>query len=265
MYESSTYPFSEGHEDQESYFFSASGRLTSDSTFQINYTNTSPDHGTISHDGSVTLDLFGVDDDGSRLPFGKWLFATPYHGPAFNVAPHVDSIVPASVLVHSTDATLLIDGLSFVPSSRASWGGRDLNASYISEHQLRVSIPADLLNTVGVFEILVTNPEPGGGTYYYPFAVTRPAPTIVSISPSTIVAGATLTGIRVTGTGFDASTLAVLNGTLRQPVGEITETSFFVALDPIDIAGPGVIQVAVGNPPPGGGVSASIPFTVTSR
>ena len=120
MYESATSPTSARHEDQASQIFFASGKLTSDSTCYRDYGYSPKDHGTINGDGSVTVDFHGTSESGTVVSFGSWHFATPYHGPAMNPAPHIDSIAPGGVLVNSPEVTVLINGLSFAPASTAS-------------------------------------------------------------------------------------------------------------------------------------------------
>jgi hypothetical protein len=263
LYESATSTLNGPHKDQTSDTYAMVGNLTSDSTFEIDYTNSTPDYGTINQDGSITVNLTGLADDGAVVPFGKWLFATAYHGVALNPTPVVDSIAPTSVPIDSRDTTVLINGSSFTPNSTASLNGSEIPTTYVSAAQLRVSIPSWLLSTAGVFQIVVTNHAPGGGTYHYPFAVTRPAPTITALAPNTVAAGSLFDGITVEGTGFDGNTVVTLNGVTRTPDVGVTSTSLHVRIDAADIAAPGIIQVAVAEPPPGGGTSASVPFTVT--
>lgn len=265
MYESGTAPLSAAHADQPSESFFASGRLSSDSTFEIWYSDSpTPDRGTINADGSVTVAFTGRGDDGASIPFGSWRFATAYHGPAVNPAPLITSITPPAVLVSSVDTTVTINGSSFMPASVVSWGAQTLQTLYVSATQLQVVLPAQYLRTPGTSYILVTNPAPGGGTYYYPISVHRAVPTITALSPNTVTAGGEIYDIMITGTGFETGTMVLLNGTMRPASGTVTSTSLTVGINPVDIAGAGVIQIAVMNPPPGGGTSASLPFTVTA-
>lgn len=263
LYESGTSPLSAPHEDQASDVYSTSGTLTSDSTFDIKYSDGPDDHGTINADGSVTLNLTGTSDNGTVMSFGTWRFATPYHGPALNPAPHVDSLTPRGVVVTSADVTVLINGRSFMPASTVSIGNTQLNTTYVSAEQLRVIIPGVMLTSAGIPDILVTNPGPGGGKYYFSFAVVTPAPTITAITPSEVTAGGPPNDITVTGTGFIGGATVTLNGVKRIPKSVASSTSLTVAMTPADLANAGVIHVAVVNPAPTIGPSASFPFTVT--
>jgi hypothetical protein len=263
VYESYTSPIEAPHTNQKSQEYFASGKFVTDSTFQIKYTDREvPDLGVINSDGSVTVSFTGTTSTGAMVSFGQWLFSAPYHGPSVNPAPHITGFDPAGVPAYTADTTVLINGSSFMRSSTVSLDGNELATAYVSSTQLRVSLPASLLAKPGTYLARVANPEPGGGTYFHPFIVTQPAPTITSISPSTLAAGSNLLGITVTGTGFDASTVVVWNGVPR-PAILFTRTSLSIPIAAADLSTPGVIQVAVSNPPPGGGTSNSLPFTVT--
>jgi hypothetical protein len=264
LYESGTSPLDAPHEDQPSQTYFASGILTSDSTFAIYYSDSpTPDRGTISANGSVTVEFTGIDDRGQSVSFGTWVFASAYRGPPLNPAPHISGVDPAIVLVSNTDATLTINGSSFTPGSVVSVDAQQLQSVLVSSTQLQVDLPPQLVSSPRTFNILVTNPGPGGGTYYYPVKVGRAAPTIAAISPNTVSAGAEIYSIAITGTGFDQGTMVSLNGILRGATGTTSPTRVSVPIDPLDVAGPGVIQIAVVNPPPGGGTSTTLPFTVT--
>jgi len=263
MYASATSPISARHEDQDSQALFASGKLTSDSTFDIYYGDIPNDHGTINGDGSVTVDFHGLSQSGALVSFGNWRFASAYHGPALNPAPHIDGITPGGVLVNSPEVTVAINGLSFAPASTASIGNTQLNTTYISAQQLRVIVPAVLLTQAGILKLVVTNPGPGGGSYYFSFVVAHPTPTITAITPNTVAAGGVLREITITGTGFDSSTTVTFSGVTRKPIAVASPTSLTVAVYPVDISNGGTIQIAVVNPSPGGGTSATLPLQVT--
>jgi len=265
LYESGTSPFGAPHEDQPSEAYFASGVLTSDSTFAIYYSDSSiPDRGTINADGSITVNFTGIGDAGQSLSFGSWVFASPYRGPALNPAPRITGIDPTPILVSDKDVKLTIDGSSFMPVSRVSVGDLQLQSVLVGTTQLQVNLPQQQVKTPGTFDILVTNPGPGGGTYYYPVSVKRAVPTIGTLSPNTVVAGSEIYTVAITGTGFDAGTMVTVNGVMRQPLGPVTPTTLAVAMDPSELAAAGVFQFAVMNPPPGGGSTSSLPFTVTA-
>lgn len=91
-------------------------------------------------------------------------------------------------------------------------------------------------------------------------------PAITNLFPSNVVAGSPDLTVSVVGTGFVATsrgaTFAYWNGfprstTLNQTTGELA-----VQIFASDVATPGVVNVTVINPAPGGGTSTAVPFTV---
>lgn len=265
IYAAEEAPISEAHANLRDQFYFASGKLISDSTFEIDYLNAAPDHGTINRDGSVTVDLTGVDESGTRHSFGRWVFATRYGGHAFNPAPHIDSVTPSSVSALSGDTTILISGSSFMSTSRVSIDDSSLSVSYVNFGQLRVAMPAWAVHDAGTLELLVTNPGPGGGTYYAPLFVHRTVPTITALSPISVRAGSPYVIIDLTGTGFDSASYLTFNGVQYGGVRYLSSTSLSIPVDGPDISAARIISIAVVNPPPGGGTSNALVFTVTSQ
>ena len=259
-------PLPEAHPTLTDQFLFLSGELTSDSTFKVDYPNKTPDYGTINKDGSVTLDLIGSDGGGNPVPFGRWVFATPYSGPAFNPAPHIDSITPSSVVAASGDTTISLIGSNFIPTSEVSIGDDQVVASYVDAGRLSVAVPARILSDAGTLQVLVSNPGHRGGTYQAPFFVHSTVPTLTALTPNSVIAGSVShVIIRVTGTGFDASTTVTFNGVRYTPVIFRNSTSLDVPLDTPDITVARVIQLVAVNPPPDGGKSGPLVFTVTSQ
>ena len=261
-----TAPLPEAHPTLTDRFLFLSGELTTDSTFKVDYPNTTPDYGTINKDGSVTLNLIGADAGGNPVPFGRWVFAAPYGGPAFNPAPHIDSITPSSVVAASGDTTISLIGSNFIPTSEVSIGDYHVVASYVDAGRLSVAVPAAILSDAGTLQVLVSNPGRGGGTYQAPFFVHSTVPTITALTPNSVIAGSVShVIIQVTGTGFDPSSTVLFNGVRHTPVRFQSSTRLDVPMDTPEISAARVIQLVVVNPPPDGGKSGSLVFTVTSQ
>lgn len=264
LYESGTTPLGAPHMDQPSQAYSTGGVLTSDSTFAVYYSDAyTPDIGTISKSGSITVDLTGLDESGQQTSFGRWVFASPYRGPALNPAPRVTAIDPASLIVGNADVTLKVYGSSFTSATVVSYGDQTLQSTLVSPTQLQVTLPGNLLTAPTTLTIVVTNPGPGGGTYHFPVDVARAAPTLTALSPNTLAAGSETYTVAVTGTGFDAGTMVSVNGLLRYPSVKPTPTSLSFPLRPGELDVTGVVEIAIVNPPPGGGTSNTLLFNVT--
>jgi trimeric autotransporter adhesin len=86
-------------------------------------------------------------------------------------------------------------------------------------------------------------------------------PTISSISPSAIQAGATDTVITVNGTGFNSATTVLLNGTsLSTSVNNNSQLT--AAVPAANLTTLGWAAISISNPAPGGGTSASTPLSI---
>jgi uncharacterized repeat protein (TIGR01451 family) len=101
-----------------------------------------------------------------------------------------------------------------------------------------------------------TNPTP-------PIPADNPAPSIVSISPGSIVAGSPSQTLTFAGTGYIASTAATLNGTALQ-TKYVSATSLQVAVPASALASGQIVSFVASNPSPGGGNSAAASFSIMS-
>jgi len=177
-------------------------------------------------------------------------------GNPVNPVPTITSLSPPSVPAGSGAFTLVITGTGFMPSSTVTFSGFPLPATYISPTQISVQLPAGA--TVGVYPVVVTNPAPGGGSSTpFDFIVPpAPVPTITSFSPSSAVAGTTVT---VTGTNFVNVSSVLLNGysvgsyTVLSP----TQLTFVVSTS----SSTGRIAVVT----PGGTATSATNLTVTGN
>ncbi|HVA71644.1 MAG TPA: hypothetical protein VNF02_00930 [Candidatus Limnocylindrales bacterium] len=93
--------------------------------------------------------------------------------------------------------------------------------------------------------------------------INLPVPVVTSLSPSTIPENSVTFTLQVNGSGFAPSSTILFNGTPRQTIF-LSPSELTTQVNPSDIAFPQTISVQVFTPAPGGGTSASIPFTVTA-
>ena len=109
-----------------------------------------------------------------------------------NPVPTITTISPTSARVPAGMQTLTIAGTNFVPGSAVTFNGTTYDPVYRSSVQLVVSISSSDVATAGIYPVVVIDAGPGGGpSNAVNFTVTNPAPTITSISPTSVVAGAT--------------------------------------------------------------------------
>jgi hypothetical protein len=89
-----------------------------------------------------------------------------------------------------------------------------------------------------------------------PTPANNPAPTISSVSPSSVQAGGASATVAVTGTNFLESSQVAWNGNARTTT-YVSSTELQVSLTSTDIAAPSADSITVTTPPPGGGTSGT--------
>src|SRR5690348_5119047 len=182
--------------------------------------------------------------------------------------PQISTITPSSVLAGGS-AQIKIIGTNFIVGSVATVNGSNRSTTFNSSTELALTLsPSDLV-AAGQLNIAVLNPPaqgvtpPGGGiSNSILLNVVNPAPVIISVNPQNFVAGSTTTAaISVSGSGFDAASQVLINGTGR-PTTFRSASSLNAQLATDDVAAAGTYTVQVVNPSPGGGSSAILHFSV---
>lgn len=113
-----------------------------------------------------------------------------------NPAPTVGSLSPAFIAAGGPAIPVTVTGANFVASSSVMWGNTPLSTQFVSQTELIAQVPAYLLSSVGVANVSVSTPTPGGGTSNgFAFQVDSPSSAMTSplITPPTqiISAGST--------------------------------------------------------------------------
>lgn len=90
---------------------------------------------------------------------------------------------------------------------------------------------------------------------------TNPAPSATSLSPASVRAGLGPVAVSVSGTGFNAFSIARWNGSAR-PTKVLSTTHLRVTLSAADIPAVGSGEISVLNPPPGGGTTSSLSLAI---
>ena len=88
-----------------------------------------------------------------------------------------------------------------------------------------------------------------------------PPPVVTSLSPNRAFVGQASFTLKVIGSEFVSSSIALWNG-LSRPTTFISPTEIRAAIGASDLMSTGTAQVAVRTPSPGGGTSGSLPFTI---
>ena len=208
-----------------------------------------------------------------------------------NPTPRIGAVEPNTFPAGGGAFTITIRGTGFLPTSVVTLNGQSLPTTFISPTELQAVVSAELLDellqvsaitldsspqarfaqtTPIQFNIGVSNPGPGGGPSPPPsnpqanqIQPRNSQPILRSISPNEIETGAPDLLLTVNGNNFNGTSVVNFGGTPHSPIAS-TPTSMTVLIPGSDLI-PGVIPVSVFNPPPGGGLSGSDPFTVTEQ
>lgn len=208
------------------------------------------------------LDPIRPDSDGDRTPDPMDLpvALTPTAPPG--VTPTTGAVAlaglePGSVVAGEGAFKLRVMGGGFTTEAVVQWNGQDRPTQFIDARTLIASIPAEDVAAAGTAEVRVRVP---GAAEAEPlkFAVYNPAPVIYpgGLEPVAVEAGGPAFTLVVNGASFADGAVVRWNGMDRPTLyrGPAQLAAFITAGD---IAQPGTASVAVFNPRPGGGLSAS--------
>src|SRR5215475_2421151 len=182
--------------------------------------------------------------------------------------PTITSLTPAGVAAGSTDFALTVTGAGFVNGMQATVGGVARATTVVSTTRATVAVLAADVATINIVAVVVTNPAPcfstGCVSNTVTLAVTAPppAPTLSSISPTTITAGGAAFTLTATGANFAGNSVVRVNGVARATT-YVSPTQLTATILASDVASGGSLSITVFTPAPGGGVSGSQPLTVT--
>ena len=129
-------------------------------------------------------------------------------GVAQSPVPAIASLTPASAPAASPAFTLTVNGTGFVAASAVLWNGVPRPTTLVSSTQLRASIGASDIASVGQSTVTVSTPVPGGGvSNAVPFTATPPP--VLTVSATSVAPGATVTMTLTNGAGGPQDWLAL--------------------------------------------------------
>jgi RHS repeat-associated protein len=174
--------------------------------------------------------------------------------------PSITTITPDTILRGSPTTNVTIEGSGFIKSSIVN----SFPVNFIDNHHLQIELSEGLLANAGIYEIVVTNPAPdGGSSNSADLKINNPVPALTALDPSETIAGTSGTILNILGTGFFSDTLASINGSVRG-FTLIDHTKIQTPLLPEDVEVGGYLNVTAFNPPPGGGYSNVLQFKVVN-
>ena len=178
-----------------------------------------------------------------------------------NPAPTIVAISPSSLNAGAAAQNITITGTGYTSESVVLFSGTPLQTTYTSSTSLQAAVPASLLANGQTASITVANTSSGGGaSSVTTFAVNAPTPQISGITPNNLLQSSTDT-LLVTGTGFEANSSVLWNGSARATTF-VNATTLQVFVAAADTATAGSAQVTVNNPGPGGSTTAAASVVV---
>jgi hypothetical protein len=187
----------------------------------------------------------------------------------FAEPPTLSSISPASARVRSVGPTLVVLGQNFVRRTVIQLEGAVLPTTFVSNSELRTTLPSARLLSTGRLRISIGTAPPGGGaSAELFFDVVYGTPVLTSIAvptPPSALVGAPDTKLVVTGTDFGATSTIAFNGT-ELTTTVVSESSLSATIPASMLSAVGSFPVTVKTPTAegGGGISSSIAFTVSN-
>ncbi|MCK6544952.1 hypothetical protein L6R52_03735 [Myxococcota bacterium] len=207
-------------------------------------------------DGDATITVRALDGAGASdaLTFVRARRRAP--------RPVVTSLDPQSVVVGTTEVIIRLFGSDFVEPTVVRLDGQPLVTTLHSPSELSFRLPAALRRAARVTSVIVENPEPSQGpSVPFAFFIANPTPSISSVSPSDVGAGAAAIRLTIEGSDFQPGAQVLFDRIALATTLE--STGGLVALLPSSAtAVPGYHSLRVENPDPDLGASAEWTFTV---
>jgi hypothetical protein len=159
---------------------------------------------------------------------------------------------------------LTLNGAGFVNGASVQFNGTSRATTFVSTSQITAAILASDIATAGTFNVTATNPAPTTGpSTPQVFTVSssdNPVPVLSGLNTTHAPGGAAFT-LTVNGANFEAKSVVNFNGK-PQATTFVSATQLSAAIPASEVAIAGNMNVTVTNPAPGGGTSATSPFTV---
>jgi uncharacterized protein (TIGR03437 family) len=181
-----------------------------------------------------------------------------------NPVPLVTALSPSAILFGSSGFTLQVIGNNFVENSVVRWNGQDRVTTYVNATQLNAQISAADVAAAASVPVTVFTPTPGGGiSNAISFSVFAPAgaPVLTSLTPPFANFGGPAFDLILNGLNFVPTSVVQWNGVPRETTF-INGTTLKASIPATDIAFPGSSSVRIFSPPPGGGTSLALRFTI---
>lgn len=179
-----------------------------------------------------------------------------------NPQPVLTALSPAAAVLGADSQVVQLTGMGFVRGSTVWVNGVQRPSRRTSPTAMEAVLPAADLDEAASLAVTVRNAAPGGGVSgAMAFVVQNPAPVAQGAVPAQTEALQDSIRVRVMGSGFVPGS-AVWFQHSERVTRYVSATELEAVLTAADLAEPGTFTLTVTSPSPGGGISASVPFTV---
>jgi photosystem II stability/assembly factor-like uncharacterized protein len=221
------------------------------------------------------ISSFGPPDRNPLALGGETIFHLTYNN-GLNPSPVITSITPTSANSNDPAISLTVNGTGFFNGATVQFFDTlfqtiSLTTTFVNSTQVTAVIPSSAIPFPGTAYVSVANPSPSVPSNDLVFTVNpgaNPIPTLISISPNSVVAG-TIAPVTIEAFGTLIASNAVLNfsGASYPPAPGSVTTTHAQLMFPVPasaFATPGTFQVSISNPTPGGGPSNALPFVIAT-
>lgn len=173
--------------------------------------------------------------------------------------PTLSAIAPQFAFAGGPAFTLTVSGTNCGAGCTVQWNGQPLATTVLSAGQVAASVPASLIASAATATIRLAASS-GAVSNAASFVINPPAPSLISISPSSVISGSAPVSLSVTGLNFAPGAVVLWNGTPLATT--FASATLLTATVSGSLIGGLSATVTVSNP--GGAVSNSLTVSIAA-
>lgn len=224
------------------------------SSTQLTFTLSSTD---LSHTGTLSVTVLN--------PNNKVSTAATLTVTAASTVPTITLLNPSTVQVGSAQFNLSVVGTNYVSGSRVKVNGALRTTAFVDSQHLTVQVIPSDVDSVGTVPVQVVNPN-GETSTTATFTVTSAtAPTISSLSPTSVTVSAAPFTLTITGTNFTSNATVTVGNTPSRSATFVDAQHLKVPIATFDVQTAGQVPITVTTPGTNGGTSNTMPLYVTNN
>jgi hypothetical protein len=224
------------------------------SSTQLTFALSSTD---LSHTGTLQVTVAN--------PNNKLSAATPLTITAASTVPTITSLSPSPVQANSGAFTLSVVGTNFVSGSRVKANGAFRTTTFVDAQHLTAQMLASDVASAGSISIVVNNPNGEASVASTLTVSSATAPTITTISPTSVTVGAPPFTLTITGTNFTSNATVTVGTAPPRSATFVDAQHLRVQIATFDVNTAGQVPITVTTPGTTGGTSNQILLFVTNN